>query len=249
MGAKSKIEWTDATWNPWQGCHKISIGCKNCYMFREKQLWGQDPERVVRSADKTFYAPLRWKEPRIIFTCSWSDFFIEDADPWRDDAWDIIGKTSHHIYLILTKRPGNVWDRWPWSFGHVWLGVSVEQQVYENRLKPLRHIPGNQFISAEPLLGPIIFSPFVLASGRIKWIITGGESGPDARPMKPEWALSIRDQCKRAGILFFHKQNGGNKKIDGVWGGCELDGKVYHEMPEGLRPALRRRADYLVGGK
>lgn len=105
MGHKSNIEWTEATWNPWHGCHKVSQGCKNCYMFRDKARYGQDPNVVVRSADKTFYAPLKWSEPRTIFTCSWSDFFIEEADAWRDEAFAIMALTPQHTYQVLTKRP------------------------------------------------------------------------------------------------------------------------------------------------
>ena len=93
MGMNSKIEWTDATWNPWQGCHKVSPGCENCYMFREKTAYGQDPDVVVRSKLPTFNLPLKLKEPQKVFTCSWSDFFIQEADPWREDAWDIIDRT------------------------------------------------------------------------------------------------------------------------------------------------------------
>ena len=105
MAHKSAIEWTDATWNPWHGCHKVSAGCKNCYMFRDKTRYGQDPNVVVRSKDATFYAPLKWSEPRTIFTCSWSDFFIEEADAWRDEAFAIMALTPHHTYQVLTKRP------------------------------------------------------------------------------------------------------------------------------------------------
>ncbi len=235
MGRDSQIAWTDATWNPWQGCHKISEGCQNCYMFREKKRWGQDPDVVVRSSAKTFYAPLNWKKPRIIFTCSWSDFFIEEADPWREEALDIIKKTPHHTYLILTKRVGRIVDDLS-KFSNIWLGVTVETQDYMGRVACLviENLAKHKFISAEPLLGPLYFP---LDHHHIDWVITGGESGPGARPMKPEWALSIRDQCKAAGVPFFHKQNGGNRKIDGAWGGRELDGKIYHEFPEGLRHA------------
>ncbi|MCO5334929.1 MAG: phage Gp37/Gp68 family protein [Pyrinomonadaceae bacterium] len=105
MSFNSAIEWTDATWNPWHGCHKVSAGCKHCYMFRDKKRFGHDPNVVVRSKDATFYAPLKWKEPRKIFTCSWSDFFIEEADEWRDEAFAIMALTPQHTYQILTKRP------------------------------------------------------------------------------------------------------------------------------------------------
>lgn len=104
MANKTGIEWTEATWNPWQGCHKVSQGCKNCYMFRDKARYGQDPNVVVRSKTK-FYDPLKWTESRTIFTCSWSDFFIEEADAWRDEAFAIMALTPQHTYQVLTKRP------------------------------------------------------------------------------------------------------------------------------------------------
>ena len=104
MAKQSAIEWTQNTWNPWHGCHKVSQGCKNCYMFREKKHYGQDPNVVVRSKT-TFYDPLKWPEPQLIFTCSWSDFFIEESDPWRDEAFAIMALTPHHTYQVLTKRP------------------------------------------------------------------------------------------------------------------------------------------------
>src|SRR3990167_11527130 len=108
MSDKTHINWTEATWNPWHGCIKVSPGCKNCYMYREKNRYGQDPAVVVRSKPATFNAPLKWKEPARVFTCSWSDFFIKQADPWRDEAWDIIYQTPHLTYLILTKRPERI---------------------------------------------------------------------------------------------------------------------------------------------
>src|SRR3990167_1409537 len=102
MGTTTKISWADATWNPWQGCHHVSPGCLNCYMFSEKHMYGQDPDVVVRSKPPTFNMPLKIKEPKKIFTCSWSDWFIKEADPWRDEAWEIIKRTPQHTYLILT---------------------------------------------------------------------------------------------------------------------------------------------------
>lgn len=160
MGDKSAIQWTDATWNPWMGCHKVSPGCKNCYMFREQKFYGNDPN-IVRRSKTTFDAPLKWKEPKRIFTCSWSDFFIEEADPWRDEAWEIIRKTPQHTYQILTKRPERIKDHLPafWGelYGRVWLGVSVENQKSANQRIPiLLDVPASRrFLSCEPLLGPV----------------------------------------------------------------------------------------------
>lgn len=209
MGEKTHITWTESTWNPWQGCHKVSQGCKNCYMFRQKRQFGQEPDVVLRSSDVTFKAPLRWQGPRMIFTCSWSDFFIEEADPWRDEAWDIIRATPRHIYQILTKRPERIAESLPADWGdgwrHVWLGVSVESQEYTHRLDTLAGIPAAiRFVSAEPLLGPLDLRPWL---GVLDWVIVGGESGPDFRPMDMAWARDIRDQATLYGVAFFFKQD------------------------------------------
>jgi protein gp37 len=195
---ESKIEWTEATWNPWHGCHKVSAGCKNCYMFRDKAKYGQDPNVVVRSKTR-FYDPLKWKEPRTIFTCSWSDFFIEEADPWRDEAFAIMALTPQHTYQVLTKRPERMLE---------YLGLH--------------------------------------------WVIAGGESGPDARPMHPGKARSLRDQCTAASVPFFFKQWGewlpardprgpadrhefpdgfSSQKVGKKKAGRELDGRTWDEMP------------------
>lgn len=232
MGKTSAIEWTEATWNPWHGCIKVSQGCKNCYMYRDKRRYGQKPMLVVRSKT-TFTNPLRWIEPSLIFTCSWSDWFIEEADEWRDEAWDVIRHTPQHTYQILTKRPERILNSLPSDWGdgwrNVWLGVSIESQKYISRMNLLTEIPAHvRFISAEPLLGPLSLSLVV----GIDWVITGGESGPGARPMELEWVRSIREQCLRSGVAFFHKQNGGTKKIAGVWGGRLLDNRTWDAMPK-----------------
>ena len=158
MAENSKIAWTDHTWNPWQGCHKVSPGCLNCYMYRDKKRYGQDASIVVRSKDATFNKPLLWDDPAMVFVCSWSDFFIEDADEWRDDAWEIMKKTPHLTYLLLTKRPENIKDRLPedWGEGYlnVWLGVTAENQEEANRRIPilLKTPATKRFISIEPML-------------------------------------------------------------------------------------------------
>lgn len=167
----------------------------------------------------------------LVFTCSWSDFFIEQADEWRAEAWEIIRRTPNLTYQILTKRPENIAARLPddWGKGwpNVWLGVSIENQQYAHRADELREIPAlTRFISAEPLLGAIL-----LNLKGFNWVITGGESGSGFRPADINWFRIIRDQCGHNGVQYFHKQNGGTKKIDGVWGGRELDGRVYHEIP------------------
>ena len=161
MAENSAIEWTQHTWNCWQGCHKVSEGCANCYMYRDKKRYGQDPTKVVRSAKNTFNMPLRLKDPAHVFVCSWSDFFIADADDWRAEAWEIIRKTPHLTYQLLTKRPENIADRLPadWGSGYsnVWLGVTAEnQEMLDKRWSYLRDIPARvRFVSVEPMLGPV----------------------------------------------------------------------------------------------
>ena len=226
MGKDSEIAWTDHTWNPWQGCRKVSPGCKNCYMFREKKRWKQDPTNIHRSGNITFFAPLAWEEPAKVFTCSWSDFFIEEADAWREDAWQIIRTTPHLTYQILTKRPERIRKCLPedWPLENVWLGVTGED--YSSTFLRLRellsiHAP-IKFLSAEPLIGPIDLEEILHAlcchgdlNRQLDWVICGGESGPGFREMATEWAELLRDDCHLLGIPFFMKQMSGTnpKKI------------------------------------
>jgi protein gp37 len=161
MGETTNISWTGHTWNPWQGCTKVSPGCAHCYMYRDKKKYGQDPTTVVRSKPPTFNKPLGWKEPALVFTCSWSDWFHEDADAWRDEAWAIVKATPHLTYQILTKRPERILEHLPadWGEGYanVWLGTSVENQHFADiRIPLLLRVPAVvRFLSCEPLLGPI----------------------------------------------------------------------------------------------
>jgi len=248
MGKDSAIEWTDHTWNPWMGCTKISPGCQNCYMFRERERWGQNPSIVTRTKDKTFNSSLKWKEPATIFVCSWSDFFHIEADEWRDEAWDIMRDTPHHTYLILTKRPALMEDRLPsdwdseWDkiYSHIWLGVSVENNDYRFRIDVLRATRCTvRFVSAEPLLGPLnllwyLGTPAIQKSGwpLVNWVIAGGESGPSFRRAELDWFRDLRDQCRDTNVPFFLKQLGGKVKVDGTWGGRMLDGQTHDAMPE-----------------
>lgn len=237
MSDKSKIEWTEATWNPWYGCIKISPGCKNCYMYREMERYGRDPKVVTRSKTK-FNDPLLWvkrgQPPKFCFTCSWSDFFIESADAWRPEAWGIIRQTPQITYQILTKRPELIRDRLPadWGDGYenVWLGTSVESRKYVRRITELTKIKARVlWVSAEPLLDDLslrwlsVFhenAPYIAQRKgpstdhldglrRLHWIVVGGESGPECRPMEAAWAREIAAQCKEAGVPFFMKQMGG----------------------------------------
>lgn len=203
MGEQSSIQWTEATWNPWHGCKKVSPGCKFCYMYRDKEKYGQDPTIVMRSKTK-FNEPLKWKDPKVIFTCSWSDWFIKEADEWRPEAWKIIKNTPQHTYQILTKRPERIAKHLPedWGGGYpnVWLGVSVENGSLPatERIGYLTDIRARiRFISFEPLIAPL--RNYV--SDKIDWIIIGGESGNDNgnyryRPCELHWIEHIIDGYK-----------------------------------------------------
>lgn len=161
MGRNSAIEWTDHTLNFWQGCRPVSEGCANCYMYRDKRRYGQDPTKVIRSKDVTFRQARKWKTPARVFVCSWSDFFIEEADDWREEAWGEIRQAPHLTWIILTKRPQNISDRLPSDWGNGWpnvyLGVTAEnQQAADERIPLLLQTPAAvRFISAEPLLGAV----------------------------------------------------------------------------------------------
>lgn len=236
MGADSKISWTGNTWNPWWGCTKVSPGCENCYMFLDMARFGRDPANVQRTSLHTFNSPLCWQRKaqkgeltgreRLVFTCSMSDFFHPDADPWREDAWAIIRKCPDLIFQILTKRPERFKECLPkdWCDGYrnCWLGVTAENQHWADmRIPILIDTPAAlRFASMEPLLGPVDFTcasadpdhdtggPYSMLDCGISWVIAGGESGPKARPCNIEWLRSIRDQCKVSGVACFIKQFG-----------------------------------------
>jgi protein gp37 len=172
----------------------------------------------------------------MVFTCSWSDFFIADADPWRPDAWAIMRRTPNLIYQILTKRPELIAYRLPtdWRDGYpnVWLGVSVENKRFLTRMNTLRRVPATlRFVSAEPLLEDITPELERHVDG-FSWVIVGGESGNggnDFRPMPHQWARNIRDLCQRTGIAFFFKQSAAIRTEMGT----TLDGRYYREYPAG----------------
>lgn len=209
-------------------------------MFREKARYGGDPNTVVRSKTK-FNEPLNWAAPRMVFTCSWSDWFIAEADEWRDEAWGIIKRTPHLTYQILTKRPERIADHLPQDWGdgypNVWLGVSVEnqEQAYQ-RIPYLLGIPARvRFLSCEPLLGLVNLGNYLdetnfgvktFQSG-IHWVIVGGESGPGFRTMDLDWARFLRDQCVIAKVPFFFKQESGLRS--GM--NPTLDGVEWHQFP------------------
>lgn len=208
----TKIQWTEATWNPWHGCRKVSPGCKFCYMYRDKERYGQDATTVLRSKTK-FKEPLKWKEPKVIFTCSWSDWFIEEADQWRNEAWEIIRKTPQHTYQILTKRPERIKDHLPDFFNelhNVWIGVSVESQQQVGRIAYLNDLPCVTFASFEPLIGEIEWDENM---NLLDWCIIGGESGNDTgkfryRPMELEWIEKLIKAAQKHKVKCFVKQLG-----------------------------------------
>jgi protein gp37 len=240
MARTTGIEWTDATWNPWMGCERVSPGCAHCYMFREQRQYGHDPS-VIRRSKTRFREPLRWAEPRHVFTCSWSDWFHPGADEWRDEAWEVVRATPHLTYQILTKRPELIADRLPedWGDGYsnVWLGVSVENSRFTWRARALVGVPAAiRFVSAEPLLGSLFSDarnrePLDLDG--IDWLIVGGESGPHARPMELEWAHELAAACEVAGTAFFVKQLG---TVTGrALGGTDWKGGDVAAFPRDLR--------------
>lgn len=222
MGKNSHIEWTENTWNAWHGCKKVSDGCKFCYMYRDKERYGHDPTVVIKSK-VNFDAPLKWTEPKLIFVCSWSDFFVEEADAWREDAWRIIKATPHHTYQILTKRPERILEHLPadWGDGYdnVWIGVSVENQdMAKKRIPLLLEVPSKvRFLSCEPLLDELDLSQFLIQGldnfAELHWIIIGGESGNDTgkwkyRPCELDWIHKIIDQASAGDVPVFVKQLG-----------------------------------------
>lgn len=215
MASKTKIEWTDQTWNVVTGCDKVSPGCVNCYAER-LAIWLQrfNPRyrngfEVTLHPDK-LEEPLHWKKPRLVFVNSMSDLFHEAIpEEFIHQAFDVMGDANEHIFQVLTKRSRRLADLAPdlkWQ-ENIWMGVSVENKDYRWRVEDLRRVPASvRFLSLEPLLGPVHNLPVE----NIHWCICGGESGPRARPIKIKWVREIRDQCREAGIPFFLKQLGSN---------------------------------------
>lgn len=314
MADGTKIEWTDATWNPVTGCAVVSPGCTNCYAMKlagtrlkhhesRKGLTKDSKAGPVWTGEVRFNRewldqPLRWTNPRMIFVCAHGDLFAEGVpDEWINQVFAVMALCPQHTFQVLTKRPERMRDylagrllehrlaaaqvqfefdipspgRWPhMPLPNVWLGVSVEDQKRaDERIPLLLDTPAAvRWISAEPLLGPVKVSPYLTAfmggeyrGPRLDWIVAGGESGPGARPMHPDWARQLRDQCLAAGVPFLFKQWGNwfpvhgaegapvtpdiydGPIIDGVgfanvgkkYAGRHLDGVEHNGFPEVLR--------------
>lgn len=234
MAHGSGIEWTESTWNPVTGCTKISPGCRNCYaerMAERLQAMGQPNYRngfEVTLQPQMLELPLRWKKPQAIFVNSMSDLFHEAVPlSYIQLVFDVMRRAWWHRFQVLTKRADRLAmldDQIDWP-SNVWMGVSVESGAYRDRIEALRGTGARvKFLSIEPLLESLP----ALDLRAIDWVIVGGESGPRARGVRPEWITDIRDQCQRAGVAFFFKQWGGrNKKKTGR----ELEGRTWDEMP------------------
>jgi protein gp37 len=238
MASSTGIEWTETTWNPVTGCNKVSQGCKFCYAERmSKRLKAMGVEKYRNEFSLTLHPdildqPLSWKKPRIIFVNSMSDLFHEKVPlDFVQDVFATMRAAHWHQFQVLTKRSERLKQLdgvidWP---PNVWQGVSVEDERVAFRIDDLRVTGATiKFLSLEPLIGPL---PNLDLAG-IDWVIVGGESGPGARPMNPEWATDIRKQCKRAGVAFFFKQQGGVSSK----GSRKLEGRIWDDMPELVSP-------------
>lgn len=270
----TKIEWADETWNPIRGtigrwhCTKVSEGCRNCYAERMNIRFGG--RAYVKGADtlrldeKVLEQPLHWRKPRMVFVCSMTDLFhMGVKEDWIARMFEVMGQAKHHTFQILTKR-AHCLPRFSPFFSllsNVWLGVSVEDQAtFDDRARLLIETSAAlRFISYEPALGPLdaaLMAPtgkFRTHGGRrqvqmksagIDWVICGGESGPQARPMAPEWARSLRNQCRIAGVPFLFKQ----------WGAWlpsgQDDARGYRQVTDvGYLHLGKKKAGHLLDGK
>ncbi len=234
MSIVSKIEWTEATWNPVTGCKKISKGCQNCYAATlAKRLKAMGNKRYINEFDVTVHEdlidkPLEWKKSKMIFVNSMSDLFHDEVeDETILKIFDTMNKAYWHTFQVLTKRPERLVElssRINWT-DNIWMGVTVEDNDYINRCDLLKHTGAHiKFVSAEPLLGDLSD----LNLNGIDWLIVGGESGPGARKMEESWVLNLKEMASKSGTAFFFKQWGGvNKKKTGNL----LQGKVVQEYP------------------
>jgi protein gp37 len=239
MSLNSHIEWTDATWNPVRGCTKISPGCKHCYAetfaerFRGVKGHPYEQGFDLRLVPEKLTEPFVWRSPKLVFVNSMSDLFQDGvSDEYTEAVSQVMATANWHTYQVLTKRSERLRDllsgklQFAAERDNIWWGVSVEDRKYGlPRIEHLRQAPAKvRFLSIEPLLEDI---GAINLSG-ISWVIVGGESGPGARPMKREWVVSIRRQCRIYRVPFFFKQWGGVRKVKH---GRKLDGRTYDEYP------------------
>lgn len=232
--AKSKIEWTEMTWNPTSGCTKVSAGCKYCYaevMAKRLKAMGVDKYEngfEVAIHPNSLNIPYTWKTSKVVFVNSMSDLFHEEIPlSFIKRVFQVMNDNPQHVFQILTKRAKRLKELSPeLKWGHnIWMGVSVENQKTLNRIDFLRESDARiKFLSCEPLLEDL----GKINLKKIDWVIVGGESGHKARPMLVDWVLNIQDQCKENDVSFFFKQWGGKNKKKA---GRELNGKTYNDMP------------------
>ncbi len=233
--AQSSIEWTEMTWNPTTGCTKISQGCKFCYAeIMSKRLKAMGIPKYkdtfeVRIHPEALKVPYTWKKSKVVFVNSMSDLFHEEIPiDFIKRVFNVMNNNPQHVFQVLTKRAERLFEihaELKWSH-NIWMGVSVEEEKVEGRIEFLRNTNAKvKFLSLEPLLGPLPS----LNLEKIDWVIVGGESGQNPRPMEADWVIDIHEQCKISGVAFFFKQWGGkNKKKTGR----QLMGRTYDEMPE-----------------
>jgi protein gp37 len=227
----TSIEWTDATWNPVHGCSKVSPGCAHCYAETLSRRYRQTlkPWTPANAAENVLLKPhklgepLKWRKPRMVFVNSMSDLFHELVpDEYIARVFTAMAEAGHHTYQVLTKRPERMRDlldsgQWrkstgisDWPLPHVWLGTSIENRRFVSRADALRQTwAAVRFISAEPLLGPLVYDSPELDLRDIDWLIVGGESGAGHRRLDLEWVRDLRDACQANGTAFFVKQLGG----------------------------------------
>jgi protein gp37 len=254
MSLNSHIEWTDATWNPVRGCTKISPGCKHCYAetfaerFRGVKGHPYEHGFDLKLVPQKLTEPFSWRTPKLVFVNSMSDLFQPGvSDDYIEAVCRVMVAARWHTFQVLTKRSERLREllsgrlRFAAGQEHIWWGVSVEDRKYGlPRVADLQEAPARvRFLSIEPLLEDL---KQINLSG-ISWAIVGGESGPGARPMRPEWVTSIRDQCRESGTPFFFKQWGGVRKAKN---GRLLDGRTYDEYPQRVTALVPEKSKCVV---
>jgi len=231
---KTTIEWTEITWNPTTGCTKITEGCKNCYAEKmANRLKAMGTPKYQHGFDLTLHRdtllePYSWKKPKVVFVNSMSDLFHEDVPfEFIQEVFAVMNNNPKHIFQVLTKRADILEQYSPilnWT-ENIWMGVTVESNRQYKRVDYLRKSGAFiKFISCEPLLSSIKD----ISLFEIDWVIVGGESGPNARPIKKEWVIEMKDICQSQNIPFFFKQWGGTNKKKA---GSMLDGTCYKSVP------------------